>query len=105
MNYLLLANSTFLKKISHSSKELRIDNIKGSFNGGDIMLVYDEIENDPKYFDRLYPYHSGLSFKDILERLVASTNDIVGKVPKFDVNDSSKRMIMSCISRAQSFIS
>ena len=36
-NYLLLANSTFLKKISHSSQELRIDNIKGSFNGGDII--------------------------------------------------------------------
>ena len=35
--YLLLANSTFLKKINRSSLELRVDNIKGSFNGGDIM--------------------------------------------------------------------
>src|SRR5437588_12251311 len=28
---LLLANSTFLKKISHSSHTLRIDNVRGSF--------------------------------------------------------------------------
>lgn len=105
VNYLLLANSTFLKKISHSSKELRIDNIKGSFNGGDIMLVYDEMDNEPQFFDRLYAYHSGLSFADNLERLVASTNDIVGRVPKFEVNDSNKGTIMSSVSRAQSFIS
>ena len=104
VNYLLLANSTFLKKISHSSKELRIDNIKGSFNGGDIMLVYDEMDNEPQFFDRLYAYHSGLSFADNLERLVASTNDIVGRVPKFEVNDSNKGTIMSSVSRAQSFI-
>ena len=31
-NILYLANTTFLKKISHSSQELRIDNIKWSFN-------------------------------------------------------------------------
>ena len=105
VNYLLLANSTFLKKISHSSKKLRIDNIKGSFNGGDIMLVYNDMENNPAYFDSLYAYHSGLSFADNLERLVASTNDIVGRVPKFEVNDSNKGTIMSSISRAQSFIS
>jgi hypothetical protein len=29
----LLANATFLKKISHSSHQLRIDNVKGSFSG------------------------------------------------------------------------
>ena len=37
-NYMMLANSTFLKKISHSSQELRVDNIRGSFNGSDIMI-------------------------------------------------------------------
>jgi len=35
------SNTTFLKKISHSSHELRTDNIKGSFNGSDIMVVYE----------------------------------------------------------------
>jgi hypothetical protein len=36
-NQLFLANTTFLKKISHSSMELSLTNIKGSFNGSDIM--------------------------------------------------------------------
>ena len=40
---LFLANTTFLKKISHSSHELRTDNIKGSFNGSDILTSYDGI--------------------------------------------------------------
>ena len=52
-NYVLLANSTFLKKISHSSKALRIDNIKGSFNGSDILMEYDNIENSPRNFEKL----------------------------------------------------
>lgn len=72
-NYLMLANSTFLKKISHSSQELRIDNIRGSFNGSDIMLEYDSIDNAPDNFQRLFAYHAGLSFQDNLERLVEST--------------------------------
>lgn len=40
-NLILLANSTFLKKVSHSSKLLRVDNIKGSFNGFDIIRDYN----------------------------------------------------------------
>lgn len=55
-NYLLLANTTFLKKISHSSQELRIDNIKGSFNGSDIIFDFQGIENTPKNFQSLYAY-------------------------------------------------
>ncbi len=103
-NYLLLANSTFLKRISHSSKELRLDNIKGSFNGGDIMSMYNSIENDPKNFERLYAYHIGLSFQDNLERLVESTNGIVGRIPKFQVSASTRDSILESIPRAQSFI-
>jgi len=32
-NHVLLANTTMLRKISHSSQQLRVDNIKGSFRG------------------------------------------------------------------------
>lgn len=102
-NYLLLSNSTFLKKISHSSKELRIDNIKGSFNGGDIFIEYNSIENCPKNFETLYAYHSGLSFQDNLERLVESTNGIVGRIPKFEVTDSVRECILEAIPRAEAF--
>lgn len=103
-NYLLLANSTFLKKISHSSHELRTDNIKGSFNGSDIMLVFQDYENSPKNFKKLYEYHQGLSFHDNLERLVESTNGIVGRVQKFEVTDESAKIIYESVDRAMKFI-
>lgn len=103
-NYLLLANSTFLKKISHSSKDLRVDNIKGSFNGGDIMMEFESIENSSRYFEELFAYHFGFTFQDNLERLVESTNGIVGRVQKFDVTVTAKAKILSSIERARMFI-
>lgn len=103
-NYLLLANSTFLKKISHSSHELRTDNIKGSFNGSDIMLIFQDYENNPKNFKKLYEYHQGLSFRDNLERLVESTNGVVGRVQKFEITDKSAKTIYESVDRAMKFV-
>lgn len=103
-NYLLLANTTFLKKISHSSKELRIDNIKGSFNGGDIMYDFQMMENEPKNFQELYAFHEGFSFQDNLERLVEATNGIIGRVHKFNVDDKAKQNILSTVQLADVFV-
>lgn len=103
-NYLLLANSTFLKKISHSSKELRIDNIKGSFNGSDIMFEFENIENSPEFFEQLFAYHSGFTFHDNLERLVESTNGIVGRMQKFEVTPVAKKEILDSLERAKAFL-
>lgn len=102
-NYMMLANTTFLKKISHSSQELRMDNIKGSFNGGDIMLQFESVENEPKAFERLFAYHTGLTFHDNLERLVESTNGIVGRVQKFEITDKNRTNILTSIDRAITF--
>lgn len=44
-NLILLSNSTFIKKISHSSKELSMTYIKGSFNGSAI----DEMLNEKSF--------------------------------------------------------
>jgi hypothetical protein len=49
-NHPLLANTTFLNKISHSSRELRVDNIKGSFNGSDIMRSWGGHKKCPRQF-------------------------------------------------------
>lgn len=104
INYMLLANTTFLKKISHSSQELRIDNIKGSFNGSDIMDEIDGIKNSPEYFEDLFAIHSGFSFQDNLERLVENTNGIVSRVQKFCISDNNKTIIFNSINRAQKFV-
>ena len=103
-NYLMLANTTFLRKISHSSQELRRDNIKGSFNGSDIILNFDSMENEPDNFQRLFAYHEGLSFQDNLERLVESTNDIVGRNLKFPVSPTDEKNILSSVDRAERFL-
>ena len=103
-NYMMLANSTFLKKISHSSQKLRVDNIRGSFNGSDIILNFDSMENEPDNFQRLFAYHAGLSFQDNLERLVESTNDIVGRNLKFPVSPTDEKNILSSVDRAERFL-
>ena len=103
-NYMLLANSTFLKKISHSSQKLRVDNIRGSFNGSDIVLEHGSLENEPENFQDLFAYHIGLSFQDNLERLVESTNGIKGRNLKFPVSPANEPNILSAIDRAEKFL-
>lgn len=76
-NYLMLANTTFLKKISHSSKALRVDNIRGSFNGGDILQTFEGIDNIPEHFEFLFTSHENYTFEENLVRLVEATNQIV----------------------------
>ncbi len=83
---MLLANTTCLKKISHSSQQLRVDNIKGSFNGSDILRVIAETPNTPNNFERLFTIHQGYTFDENLIRLVESTNNIIAHGHKFQPN-------------------
>lgn len=69
-NLILLANTTFLKKISHSSQELSMTNIKGSFNGSDIMREYDTKTNSPENFEFLFALHQGLDWEDNFQDLL-----------------------------------
>jgi len=62
-NHILLANSTLLRKISHSSQQLRVDNIKGSFNGSDIFRELDGITNEPANVERLFDIHREIGFE------------------------------------------
>ena len=61
-NHCLLANTTFLKKISHSSEELRENNIKGSFNGSDIIREFEGIQNTAANLERLFQIHAPIGF-------------------------------------------
>lgn len=101
---LFLANTTFLKKISHSSHELRTDNIKGSFNGSDILASYDGIENIPSNFEELFAIHQAFTPEENIERLVEATNNIVPHKTKFDVGEESERIILNAPARAIEFL-
>jgi hypothetical protein len=91
----LLANSTFLKKISHTSHQLRVDNIKGSFLGHDIMRELDGQENNLANIDSLFVLHRDIGWEDNLIRLVEATSAIVATGRRFDLNDAGRQNIFS----------
>ena len=103
-NYLYLINSTFIKKISHSSKSLRVDNIRGSINGSDIFKSFAKLNNSPENFEDLFNIHKNVSFDDNLTRLVESTNNITPTGKKFVVEDNLRLNIAEAPNRAIKFV-
>jgi hypothetical protein len=103
-NHCFLANTTFLKKISHSSQKLRENNIRGSFNFSDIVRQFEGIANTPDNFDSLFPIHAGVGFDGNLARLVEATNNISPTGIKFVVTDAAVPVILTAPQRAQQFV-
>lgn len=103
-NVLFLANTTLLLKISHSSQQLREDNIKGSFNGSDILRSINGIENSEENFELLFTLHEGLSFEENLKRLVESTNQIVGRDLRYKRSLEKDDIILNSVKRASLFV-
>lgn len=99
-NKIFLANSTFLSKISHSSQQLRLNNIKGSFNGSDIMKSFNNIENNRNNIEKLFAIHFEIGFEGNLARLVEATNNISPSGNKFNVGEIEKRNLMNSVERA-----
>jgi hypothetical protein len=91
----LLANTTFLKKISHSSHQLRVDNVRGSFLGHDIVRRYGSLENQPENFATLFAAHREHTWEDNLRRLVSATDEIVGTVARMVIDPAQERVILS----------
>lgn len=103
-NHVFLANSTFLRKISHTSQKLRVDNIKGSFNGSDIIRELEGISNQPANIERLFNIHREIGFEENLPRLVEETNNIAPTGHKFVVLPDSEARIIDAPARAARFI-
>lgn len=103
-NYLFLANTTFLSKVSHSSQELREDNIRGSINGSDIVKVFNDIDNEPENFAELFAIHSEIGFDGNLARLVEATNNISPNGSKYNIRAIDKDVILQAPQRAKNFV-
>lgn len=103
-NYMLMANASFLRKISHTSQDLRVNNIKGSFLGTDIMRVYEGVVNAPVNFEYLFTSHENYTFEENLERLVEATNNIQPTGKKFLPNQDELACILGSISRSIQFM-
>ncbi len=95
-----LANATFLRRISHSSHNLRADNIRGSFLGHDIMDQYDGTPNTPAHFDELFAVHSEFTWAENVERLVEATNAIVARQTRFPVSGEMLEQLLEAPARA-----
>ena len=95
-----LANATFLKRISHSSHTLRLDNIRGSFLGHDIMDDYGDIPNRPERFDELIAMHAEFEWIENVERLVEATNSIVGRIVRYEPSPTELAILMAAPRRA-----
>ena len=103
-NYLLLANTTLLRKISHSSQALRENNIRGSFNGSDIVRELAGIENTPSNLSRLFDIHAEIGFAGNLARLVEATNNISPSGVKYSVSADTEKYILASPFRAAAFV-
>ncbi len=93
-----------LKKISHSSHQLRENNIRGSFNGSDIARELEGIANSAENIGRLFDIHAGFGFDGNLARLVEATNNISPTGVKFGVNKSAAAAILAAPERAARFV-
>lgn len=101
---MLLANTTFLKKISHSSQELRRDNIKGSFNGSDIIRRFEGVQNSPPNFEFFFSSHENYTFEENLDRLVEATGNIAPTGSRFTPSEAQIECIRQSVGRADSFL-
>lgn len=91
----LIANTSFLKKISHSSQQLREDNIKGSFLGHDIMSEFEGVKNNINNISRLFSYHKEISFEENIKRIVASTSGIEATGTRFEPSIMDTKNILN----------
>lgn len=90
-----LANTTFLKKISHSSQRFRLDHVRGSFNGSDILREYGGLSNTPANFDRLFAMHQEFSWDENVARLAEATGLIRGAGQRFTPTAAQLQAIMA----------
>ena len=103
-NYIRLSNATFIKKVSHSSKNLSESNIVGNVNYSDIMRAYEGIPNIPENFERLFGKHSQIDFSKNLSRIVEETKKIVPTGKSFIPTDQQRKIILDAPRRAYDFI-
>jgi len=99
-----LANSTCLKKISHSSQQLRENNIKGSFNGTDILRLIAGRENNKDNLREIFAIHQSIGFEGNLPRLVEATNNISPSGKRYEIGASQLAVLLDAPNRSKSFL-
>jgi len=99
---LYLSNSSFLKKIGHSSQNLTLENVSGSILGSNIMREHCGVSNIPQNFVQLFETHKSLKWEDNLSRLVQATAEIKPSGTQFIPTQQQKSLILSSAKLASS---
>lgn len=99
----LLANSTFINCISHSSKNLTDKHIRGSANLSNIIREFSSVKNEQKNFAKLFEMHKEVPQKDNIERIVEATKNIIGQVQKFEPSKDQIQKIYDSVKFIQEF--
>lgn len=90
----LLANTTFLDKISHSSHHFQVDHVRGSFNGSNIVREYGGLINAPANFDQLFAMHQEFTWEENVTRLAEATGLIHGTGQRFAPTPAQRQAIL-----------
>ena len=99
---LLLANSTLIDKISHSSQRLSRDKVRGSFNGTNILGSFDGLTNEPRNFDALFQWHLKIGFEENYSRIVENTLAIKARGVRFMPTARQKATILAAADLSKS---
>ena len=83
-----LANSTLIRKVSHSSQKLAMDKIRGTILGHDIIRDLNGVPNRPEQFAALFETHQTFAWSENLARLVAATTSISPKGLRFEPSEA-----------------
>lgn len=98
---LLLANSTLIDKISHSSHRLASDRVRGSFNGSNIIRNFDNLDNTPENFHALFDRHLQIGFEENYARIVENTLAIRARLAQFTPSTSEQTAILAAAGFAE----
>lgn len=103
-NYVEIMNTTFIKKVSHSSKKIANNNLVGSINYSDITKEFRGIPNSLSNIACLYSIHEKEDHWQNLKRIVNATQKIKPAKHKYAPDENAKGNIYSAIDRLESFI-
>ena len=102
-NYVRLMNSSFIKKVSHSSQNLSLTNITGSINYSDILKEFNGVPNDLEHIQVLFNLHSEHGFDENLPRIVEETLDIMGTKKRVTLSDTELISLRAAPARSLDF--
>lgn len=104
MNFLCLANATFVKRVGYSSKKLETDHITGSINFPDIMKEYQGISNNEENYKTLFEIHAKIGFSGNLQRIVNATKNRKARGKRFVPTPEQRQIILKAPDRAYDFL-